>query len=178
MFRRLAAAACFAIALFSTIGGPARADGQARSLSATIGEPKLGIAVGLASASSTHHLNEPISVTVELRNVSNKIQYVLVNFKSERYHFSVVDLADDKPIPRDPSANLFESGGGPNTGYPLEPGYSWFIDFPLSFFYKFTHGGTYAVTVDSSDLLMAVGTSEVEPVVLNKSNTITIKIVP
>jgi hypothetical protein len=178
MFRRLAIAACFVIALLSTIGGPARADGQASSLSTTIGEPKLGIAVGLASASTTYRLNEPISVTVELRNVSDKTRYMLLGFKSAAFRFSIADLADGKVISRDPSANLFETTGGPNTGYPLEPRHSEFTDYPLSFLYKFNRVGTYAVTVDSSDILMAVETAQVEPVDLKKSNTLTIKIVP
>jgi hypothetical protein len=136
---------------------------------------KFGLAVGLNSATSTYRVNQPIPVTIEIKNVSSETQHVGVDTGS--FDFSVIDTATGNVVPRDPSAIL-----GPirasSFGSPLPPGKSWVISILLSYFYKMDHPGDYAVTVSASHVGVFIDNPPLVGVVLDASNTITIKVLP
>jgi hypothetical protein len=143
-----------------------------------VGPTKFGLAVGLSSASSTYHVNQPISVAIEIRNVSGKMQHLRLGFRQDSYDFSVVDKTTGKVVPRDPSAAILESIGGSSFGSPLPPGMSRIVSIPLSDLYKMDRPGDYAVAVSASRVALVIDNPPAVGVVLDASNTIVIKILP
>jgi hypothetical protein len=143
-----------------------------------VGPAKFGLAVGLSSASSTYHVNQPISVAIEIRNVSSETPHIEVQSHFEFYDFSVVDMATGKVVLRDPSAVDLGPIGASSFGSPLPPGKSWIVSVLLSYFYKMDHPGDYAVTVSASHVGRWIDNPPLVGVVLDASNTIVITILP
>jgi hypothetical protein len=177
MLRNSSAAATCVLLLATLLPGTI-AGVRAQPIASTpVGPTKFGLAVGLSSASSTYHVNQPVSVAIEIRNVSSQTQQLGLGPPSA-YDFSVIDKATGKVVPRDPSAVIREPIRASSFGSALPPGKSWVVSIPLSYFYKMDHPGDYAVTVSASRVGLVIDNPPLVGVVLDASNTIIIKILP
>lgn len=133
------------------------------------GAPSHGFVISLTTDVSSAPLGAPLTVTVELRNVSGRPQYAFFGSRDPSYDFAIRNpttgqiLASPHPHARNTTtAGLWKSS-------LVYPGTSVYGTFRLDSLYRFPRAGTYKVSVAGHPIINGV------PVTL-RSNTIAITI--
>jgi hypothetical protein len=112
-----------------------------------------GLALSLTPSTLTVHLGDPMWVTVELRNVSRKIERIYYDVllgktftvSSTGYSFTVVDRKTARYVPTDPEA----STEVPVATHQLAPKKSVYVRFRLDTSYQFRTPGTYSAIANN-----------------------------
>ena len=107
-----------------------------------------GFALALTVGSTGNDLAAPLFATVELRNVSGRVQNAFFGSRRYDYAFEIVNRQTGQVVPRDPNAKVpAEVAPVPWNSRPIYPDTSLYSSFWLSGLYRFTEGGTYTVRV-------------------------------
>jgi len=114
---------------------------------AAAGQAVRGFALSIRSDAATFRLGGPISVTVELRNVSRRLQHAMFGSLHSTYDFRIKDERTGAIVPANPSNRFGAFAGSVSTiGPGVSPGRSFYGDARLDLLYSFTEPGTYYVT--------------------------------
>lgn len=107
-----------------------------------------GFALALTVDSSGNDLSAPLVATVELRNVSGRVQHAFFGSRRHDYAFQIINRQTGQVVPRDPNATVpGEVASEPWNSRPIYPDTSLYSSFWLGRLYRITEGGTYAVRV-------------------------------
>jgi hypothetical protein len=112
-----------------------------------------GFALSLTPSKLTVHLGDPLWVTLELRNVSGKMQRIYYNvmlgktstISSTGYSFTIVDRKTARYVPTDPET----STDVPVTMHQLAPNTSVYLRYRLDTSYQFRTPGAYSAIINN-----------------------------
>lgn len=137
--------------------GPYNADPgryKAPSGHSETGPVAYGFALSLTSDQSATRLGQPIWVTLEIRNVANKMQYASTLARGDgTYQFSIVDRETHRAaLVNQHSLFGLDVIGGPLPGRPVPANTSVYLRFDLNEMYRVTNAGKYTVRLERSRL--------------------------
>jgi hypothetical protein len=125
---------------------PERYSGGAAS--SPTGPPFDGFALSLTANTTTAHLNAPIWVTVELRNISGREERAQFGSRFGGYYFAVVNKNTHAVVKRDPNAVFgLDSVRGTSRGPIVPANTSFYGKFRLDLLYAIAQPGVYSVQV-------------------------------
>lgn len=124
----------------------------APSSTATSGPVGHGVAIALSTKSSTVALGTPITITIELKNVSGRLLVLQTPQVASGYAYWVVDLASNTVVqPRNPPRSGDDIYGGLNMH--IGAGESYTLKVRLDDMVRLERPGRYRVTVSTQFVL-------------------------
>ena len=166
----------------TSLATPVHAE-ERRSSSAPAGALTQGMSASLQGPQNAVHIGEPIPITVEMRNSSQRNLQLKLGTRRRSYVFLVVDESSNAIVELRPTPKVVGSVvGGPSAGRALASGFSHYIDFNLADFVDIQKPGKYRVTVTPSlfivDQAGSITADSTHALKLQPSNAIEITILP
>jgi hypothetical protein len=134
------------------------------------GTASQGYSTSLSVDSPDLRLGAPVWATLEIRNVSGKVQYTTFSDRHYGYDFTVVNVATNKEAKRNPNSNFgLDAFSGRFKGRPVPAHFLKYLHFQLDDLYIMKEPGAYRIQCKAARIAI-----DGRPVTLPPSNTIVI----